>query len=716
MNWSESRNHPPAYALDTAEQGRLATLDLFKLEMFQDLSMENLLLAQSVAGHGDQWGVWKTSENIVPGKLHTCYRYIDFSKRLRDYLAKETVTQASIEVLVDEGVLLLTRLALLMRLTPTGGKRLTKNVRLKPGTLAQRLYVQCPKVLARAILRKPERPEVQGLFACLSQDDVMELRKVKGSRIELERLETLTAMCLWSDVPPQPDIARTTDPRGTKQKRAPEAVAGEYQPIPDEYLAEIGPRILWLIRELGPNLIPLLDDLAAFLEALDWSKMTKSKLIDDYGAVNKFIAGHLRKHPWTSRAGKLLQPDFPLMTGVKAADRFEWPPRTYEHLKVLSVTLQSAHMFITLLACAGRIGEVETLPRSCVTTARDGKDYVRGWTYKLSGNLFGDVRQWPAPAVLVQALGQQARLAAIWSRLPPGAIELGPPTAPAAHQALWLSLGAGGSASASDPLRGSHESLQTLAIRVGMDPKPGGINLHPHRFRKTIGRLAGVALFKSPLVLKRLFGHKSVEMTLRYILCDEDVRAEAEAVLRELRILHCAEALEEIQEALASGAPLPGHSGAPMGKLVDAVREHKSRIESSGRVWAEGSAYDLAYLLTANGQGWRFIQENIVCTKVPGEGGLCRKKRRRGEPDTSNCKTECGNRIVFARHRRDAEQVANSYLDIARQALADEQYLVFHEAMQRFSEDLDDFPDIKAQYMTDPEVTSMLAAYQALPQ
>lgn len=703
-------------APDAAEEARFAALNLFELEEFQNLSSENLRLAQSVAGHGEQLGVWKTPLSIAPGRFGSRFRTIDLAKRLRDFLAKEPVQHTSTEVLVQEGALLLTRLGLLMRLAPTGGRRSSKTERLKPTTLAQRLYTQCPQVFARAIRRKAERTEALGLLACLTQEDLMEMAQAKSLRIELDRILTLTAMGLWSDVPPQPDITFTTDPRGSKPSKAPEAVAGEYRPIPDEYLIEIGPRVLWLIRELGPRLIPLLEDLAAVLEALDWSEMTNSKLVGDYGIVNKFIEEHLRAHPWADRTGKMLRPTFPLMTGAKATDRFEWPPRTYEHIKVLSVTLQSAHLFITLLACAGRIGEVEGLSRSCVKTARDGKDYVFGWTYKLSGNLFGDARQWPAPPVMTQSLGQQARLAEAWSRLPPRAIDRGLPTEPPTHGALWLSLGVGGAADASDPLSLSHTSLPNLAIRVGMDPKPGGINLHPHRFRKTIGRIAGVTLFNSPLVLKRLFGHKSIEMTLRYILCDNDIRAEAETVLRELRILHCAEALEEVREALVRGEPLPGHGGAAAGQLIDAVKDHEARLAESGRVWAEGTAYDLAYLLTANGQGWRFVQKNIVCTKVPGEDSPCRKKRKRGEPNTSNCKPDCDNRIVLAIQRRDAREVLGAYLDVARQARDEEQYLVFYESMQRFIEELDTFPDIRAQYVADPDVDSLLSTYRTLSQ
>lgn len=703
--------HADHTAPGPTDPGLVAALDQFRLDEFQHLSPSDLLLAQTVAGHGDTWGVWMTPKTISPGTFHTTSRSIDLAKRLRDFLAKEAplpVTDSALDVLVEYGVLQLTRLALLLRLAPTGGQRKTKNLRLKPSSLAQRLYMNGPLIVARAIRRKAHRPNSPGLFACLTEDDVSELGQVKRSRIELERIETLAARGWWSDLPPQPDVAGTTNPRGPKQARVPEKIPGEYQPIPDDYVAKIGPRILWLIRDLGPNLLRCLEDLSACLERLDWSRMTHSKLVDDNGVITKFIHQHLCEHPWMDRTGKLLQPGFPLTTGARSKDRFEWPPRTFQQLQVLSATLQSAHLFLTLLASAGRIGEVESLPRLCVTTASDGKDYIRGWTYKLSGNLFGDARQWPAPVVLIQAIGQQARLAAVWSRLPPGRIQDGLPTAPPAHDALWLSLGAGGSASAGDPLGESAHALQMLAKRVDMDPRPGGINLHPHRCRKTIGRLAGVALFNSPVVLKRLFGHKSIEMTLHYILCDPGIRAEAEAVLRELRILHCTELLEEVREALSTGAPLPGHSGASAPRLVEAVKEHEARLAKSGRVWTNGSAYDLAYMMTVNGQAWRFCRKDIICTKVPGEKGCDKQK--------SNCKPDCDNRIVLALKRRDAMEVAESYLDVARQARNDEQYLVFYAEIQRFREQLDTFPDIKAQYAANSEVQSLLSLCDELPQ
>ncbi len=700
---------------DPVESGRTAALNRFDIEQFQGLPEQDLLLAQTISGHGDEWGVWKTSKDICPSKLPECYRNIDFTRRLRQCLATLTLPKISPDLLnglVEEAVLDLTRLSLLMRLAPTGGIGNFKHQRLKPSTLAMRLHGSWPGILAQAILRKAVRPDTNGLLSCLTEDDVWKLSKSRRFRNELERLDILAAGGCWTDLPPHPDITQTTDPSGPQPDSTPQVVSREYQPIDDRYLEEFGPRNLWLIRELGPRLLPLLEGLATHLESLDWSDNNLydlAKLI-----VPKFIAQHLEDHPWVDSIGRPLKPTFPLRTVARGKDKFQFPPRNWEQLKILSATLQSAQLFLTLLAVAGRIGEVETLPRNCVEILRDGKDYVRGWTYKLSGNLFGDARTWSAPVVLVQALGQQARLANVWIRLPPGNIAEGLPKAPPTHNALWLSLGVARAANAAKPLSKLDVALQTLAERINMDPKPGGINLHPHRLRKTIGRLAGIALFNSPSALKRLFGHKNIEMTLHYILCNKDIQTEAEAVLRELRILHCAQALEEVHEALTAGAPLPAHGGGAASRMAEAVQEHETRLAASGRVWTSGTSYDLAYLLTARGQGWRIVQKNIICSKAPGETGLCLKNK--GEPNTSSCKPECDNRIVLAIERRDADEIVQAYIDIALEAREVEQFDVFYYAVEQLLKELDNFLDVKEKYMADAQLQSLLVTYRELDQ
>lgn len=704
MKAAESPSKIPS--VDPGEEGRLAFLERFTVEVIQRMAVDDLLAAQSLAGHGDLWGRWQTPKSIAPSKIGSALRDINIALRLRSYLAKEPPTTASVDQLVEEGVLVLTRLALLTRLIPSGssGYRMTR--RLKLSTITTFLFTFWPLIAARAIRRKADDPGAVGLFRCLTEADLLEFRAYKPTRLELDRLDALVARGVWSDAPPLPDIRQTTDPSREPTVRLPQNKPEPYLPLPDDWLAEIGPRVLWVVQDMGPNLLRLLESLTQELKDINWAISPQNI---GRQQVIPCIQKHLKRHPWCDRAGNPLSPPFRLVTsyGKRGADTIEWPPRAWEHVVNLSITLQTAHFFIALLISAGRIGEVFTLARGCVEVGRDGKDYLKGITYKLSGNLFGDVRQWPAPDILCQSLGQQARLAAAMDWLP-RRLKDALPLVPRFGNTLWVSLGAGGAVGEHAEVR-INNALRQFSIRLDMDPMPGGKNVHAHRFRKTIGQLAGVALFNSPLVLKRLFGHKSIEMTLHYILCDPGVREETEKILRELRIMHCAEALEEIHEAMRTGRPLPGNGGPGAARLVTVVRSEENHLRQSGRIWDEGSAYDLAYLLTAQGQGWRLIKENIVCSKIPGEDGLCQKRRSKGEPNTANCQPECGNRIVLVRQRRDTELVVEQYLDIARQARDDGQMLVLAGIMNNLRDELQNFPDLEQKYITAPEVQSLLA-------
>lgn len=106
-------------AVDSEETGRIATLSKVNLEEFQNLSKENLLLAQAIAGHGDEWGIWKTPKTICPSKLENHLRTIDIANRLRQFITNEPLPEVLadlIDELVEEGVQVFTRMALLLRL------------------------------------------------------------------------------------------------------------------------------------------------------------------------------------------------------------------------------------------------------------------------------------------------------------------------------------------------------------------------------------------------------------------------------------------------------------------------------------------------------------------------------------------------------------------------------------------------------------------------
>ena len=379
-----------AVPLDLENEGRLAVLQNFKAEDIQHLGRDDLLAAKTLAGHGAKWGRWTTPESMMNGQItHICD--IDLRKRLVDYLAKEPSTASASDISIEDGVLTLTRIALLMKLVPTGRKAKGNNAkRLKAPSIAQKIYGNCAEITARAIRRKADGHAGEGLFQYLTEADVLEFMDYKRTRVEIGRLHTLIARGVWSDAPPQPDIRLTTNPAKASTPRKPEPKPEPHPPLPDEWLAQIGPRVLWVIEDMGPNLLRLLEDMREDFKRFDLQR-SQSAIS---GTVYRMVAEHLARHQWLDSSGQPLSPPFKLTTanGRHAADTCEWPPRTWEHIINLSITLQAAHLFIALLLSAGRISEIATLSRDCVKISRDDKSYLHGFTYKFSDNIFGDAR------------------------------------------------------------------------------------------------------------------------------------------------------------------------------------------------------------------------------------------------------------------------------------------------------------------------------------
>jgi integrase len=412
-------------------------------------------------------------------------------------------------------------------------------------------------------------------------------------------------------------------------------------------------------------------------------------------------------------------PSFALKRGVwrqvkngSAQSDDEWQPTSYAAVKNMANLLQSAHLWIALLAMGGRISEVITLGRGCVEFARDGKPYANGKTYKLSSRIDGEDRTWALPDVAVTALAQQARLAAAWERIARrqrGGIEDDDDKLEIGDGHLWACFGC---SSISDPevlFSEAGKALQRLAIRLGLPHKPGGINLHPHRFRKTIARLVGIAIVNSPRILQLVFGHKDIQMTLYYIRSDKALAVEIEKVTRELKIMRCERMIEEMHatRGLPGALPQDGHGGPGGRMLAKALENHVEELHQRGEDWGAGSAHELAEILTAGGRNWTLVGEHSVCSKGPGEAGLCSKKL--GDPITSNCQSECIHRIEEKTGRRDVHRIIPILVRNWKRARDDQQLLVMAGYKDQLRRELGRFDDIGATLGADPDVALIMA-------
>lgn len=693
---------------------------LFPLESLQSLDAESSLRCQTILGHGGTFGIWETSEALAP-HMRNHMRRIDLRRRITAYLPKETPTTSVPDELLDEGVLWLTRLALLMRMGPAGVGIQAKLKPLDASTITRILYQHLPNLVAIGVISRLGRQDKSstGFASNLAADDLRTCSDNEDLHAELMRLTQLHALGFWSDVPAERKFKEKTTPvRGESIPRPTERKRTPHPPIPDDYLAAMGPRVLWLIKDLGPNLIHLLETLLKMLES-DYARRRESGRMD-VGNINHRISRYFETNDWHDRNGRVIEkPPFELQTHSDSGkhfrndpsqhDNYEWPPRNWASVQALAVTLQSSHLWIALLVMAARIGEVATLGRNCVEFSRDGKPYANGKTYKPSRALAGKEREWPIPDVLLDVLTQQVRLIEICELLKQKIQDsdvmadfLG------GGNHLWASLGTSGTADAMQKLTHYGGSLQKLAQRIGLSPKPGGKNLHPHRFRKTLARLAGLAIDGSQKVLMLLLGHDDVTTTLGYMQSDRAFAKEVDDITRELRIMRGKALIEDMRAALRDPNSLPygGHGGGGAPALADSVRTYEDELHRTGDVWGVNTARELSVLLTNNGESARLISAHVICTKAAGEVGLCSKKK--GAIVASNCQSECRNHIEDKTGRRDIELVIPILVQHAQENIANNDWLPLQRDKKQLEQELKRYDDIGALWRANPEVRAIL--------
>ncbi|MBD0679932.1 hypothetical protein [Pseudomonas sp. PSB11] len=673
---------------------------LFPKELLQYLDCNSAARCQALLGHGDEIGVWKTDESSIGGR-HTKIPLVFMRERLVRYLPSEVLHAAELETLLDEGVLTMTRYALLMRMGQSSIRNQGRS--LDVTTIAYELYQRLPTIIAQGIKRRLEGVDLgeAGLVRCLNSDDLRSLNSNRYLRVVLRRIAMLADQDLWSDAPIGVFLRKTTSPRGSALPTLKEEKANPFLPIPDDYMAEMGAGVLWLVQDLGPNLIALAESLPKMISGISLKSQAFPKRLQCYFSQNA----------WCDRKGRpITQPlcriPAPRHRGGHRAERrgaideHDWLPRSWQNVQVLIVTLQSAHLWVALLAMGGRLQEVLTLPRNCVEEKRDGETYVNGKTYKLSRNLAGEDREWPVPDILVEALAQQARLVRACERvawLREGNDESDEMLIKNNH--LWGSFGPGAMAR-DKQLVCVNNALRRLADRLSMISKPGGRNLHAHRFRKTIARLAALAIVDSPRVLMQLFGHRNITMTLHYILTDKSLQVEIEKVTRELRVMRCQDVLEDLHSAVSErGAPaFGGYGGGALPHMTKTIKIQEEELHRQGLQWSAGSARELAVMLTNNGQYFRMVKPGVLCTKPTREATPCQ------------CSSDCINRIEEKTARRDVIDLVPALIKEGHLALTDRQLLVAANVVEQLDEELARFEDIGAMWRDNPELIALREA------
>lgn len=329
---------------------------LFPIHTLQHLNRDEITRCQYLLRHGDTFGVWLSPRGWVGTNTMT---RIDLRQRILSFLPEEIkslfhaaesnrVRGGSVEPIldvVDEAVLWMTRYALLCRMGPVGMRR-SKGQSLDVSTITNILYTNLPRMLSLAVQRRLKLPRAEmighGLLSGVRSSDFDTLNKNMRIKLDVEfkRLQMLQDLGLWHDLPTKLAFkGRTTCVMGERNLRPLKDKSRKFQPLPDDYVAEMGRRVLWVIQDLGPNLIDLFEAIPEIFAGGLISLQSK------YGVATrqKRLAEYFTKNSWRDRKGEVIEAlPFSLRLSTVGLQRrknytsdeaYAWPPKNWAQVQ-----------------------------------------------------------------------------------------------------------------------------------------------------------------------------------------------------------------------------------------------------------------------------------------------------------------------------------------------------------------------------------------------
>lgn len=700
------------------------------------LTGKALVSVQAVLGHGAELGRWTTPRRWCPTGIKAKLS-LDIRMRLLDLLPDQSVRPKAAtgygKRVLEHAVEALTRYLIVLRMGPASMRQKRAAQPLDPSVIADSGYYISSQLFAIALMRwlqsrDEDRVVVGEFLRIVRNEDLATLTKSQQEKVlaEARRMQSLLDRGWWTDLPMCTAIQTvTTDVAGDAPSASKERKRDSHLPLPDAYVSEMGNKSLWLIESLAPNLLQIAESICTIWQDTDVDDIPPQTIRN---RRRKEVSKLLDSWEWKDSNGNLIErPPFPILlsrSGEKKAtvndktdeklESLHWPPRKLASVLGLLGNVQLAHLFVVSLSTGGRKSETMDLRRGCVEYSRDGRPYANGRTFKLVRRHDGEMRDWVLPDLAVISLEQQGRLVQVVERIGLQKPDRSPKqksseTIPSDH--LWVQVSGGAMSDRSQPLLHLDKAMRAYATSLSMDTKPGNQLLRPHRFRKTVARLAALALAQAPKILMNVFGHKSIEMTLYYILSDKDLQADIEKVSRELRVMRAEETVSAIvaaEEHGTEGISLGGYGGPAALMVSRAIQRQKERIHRSGEDWDAGSVRELAEILTLQGKAWELVRHGVICTKLPGtEAGPCNKSK--GRPEPSKCQTACNHRLEEAFVREDVDGAISSCIEEFSAATEAQDELMQALWAGQIRAHVSRFSDLRVKWSAHPLVQQLLA-------
>lgn len=363
-----------------------------------------------------------------------------------------------------------------------------------------------------------------------------------------------------------------------------------WQPFPDAFVAALGELALALVENVRPVVNDCCRQLATLRRA--WSP-----------------ASYRKKSKQTIRS-------------------YNWPnglaPLNELQLRALALDCQTAaHMLISLLL-GPRASELLALPGVSLRQIGSGENsawVIDGTTFKRSQNFGGDLRDWPLHPIAAAILVAQREYVDITE----------------GGQFSWLWKSHVTIFNTASPVKQIWHQLNDFLERYQhLRPLLDGKSFHHHRFRKTTARLIVIALHGGPLILRRLFGHEHLAMTLRYILADDSIVTELKEIAEEEQRRIAAELVSRKGDILGRGGEIFRQTVSAAIEMINIT------VPDGSRDQAEVKTDEIVALLTDGAQGSsikQILPGLIHCIKPFDEAGVCCAPNEL--PNVARCSAEC---------------------------------------------------------------------------
>jgi hypothetical protein len=344
-------------------------------------------------------------------------------------------------------------------------------------------------------------------------------------------------------------------------------------------------------------------------------------------------------------------------------------------------TVQAMNFGMIDFCTGARASELE----AARDTEKQGSDNrLHSVTFKLIDQIGGKERDWPLHPAAVRAIEVQRKICHY--------------VRPAGQTHLWVILGDGDKLG--KRLLNLTEALVQAVDHLGLSNLTGTDRAHVHRWRHTVARLVALSVVGAPQVLLALFGHRDLEMTLRYMLSDPRIIEDAMKVAKETSYAMAEEAIAETIEGGAGGP-----AAAPLRAGLAAAGMRRSE-----KVFETVSLRETVEVLSYNGRFWSLVRPGVICTKGLGQAGPCTKER--GAPDPGACRTTCEHRLETSRAKQECEETLRALIAEREHAVSDSKNpMLLANLDGQILANLERWDDVRSRVLNDhPEIQSISGA------